>query len=455
MAKRRAAASRLAGALADLALRRWRAWRARAHAPAADAPAFTEASSSAPPLPPPPPPPQAARSLLSRLAWPLARASVLVLGGAAAGVWLSERLRPPLRGPRGGAAAGAAAADSPEATAIMGGAAPSLLFRRVSQNFVAEFDSATRNPRWVIERLGGGASASTASADGGGGASRAHHVFREDKGLPPELRARLADYEGSGYDRGHLAPAADNRASEAAMHDSFLLTNVSPQVGAGFNRDYWARLEAFVRVTARRFPGDTFVCTGPLFLPRQVDGAGGGGSGGGADAAVAAAAAAVAAGAGAPAPRWAYAHAALGQAPRWLAVPTHFFKVIVTCGADGRASAAAAFVLPNARVAADARLTDFAVPLSALEAAAGLRFFRDLVGDDAKLALDAAAEPALARNAARLLMAPPQPLFPHAAALALARGAPAAPRHLCSLVECALPAEKFFERSSKGGAASH
>jgi DNA/RNA endonuclease G (NUC1) len=236
------------------------------------------------------------------------------------------------------------------------------------------------------------------------------------------------------------------------MHDSFLLTNVSPQVGAGFNRDYWARLEAFVRATARRSPGDTFVCTGPLFLPRHVDGA----SGSGADAAVAAAAAAVAAGAGAPAPRWAYAHAALGQAPRGLAVPTHFFKGVVTCGADGRASAAAAFVLPNARVAADARLTDFAVPLSALEAAAGLRFFRDLVGDDAKLALDAAAEPALARNAARLLMAPPPPLFPHAGALALARGAPAAPRHLCSLVECALPAEKWFERSGggQGGAVS-
>jgi len=418
----------------------------------------------------------------------LARAALLALGGAAAGFWLSENLRPlrraPAPSPAPPSSSSSSSLDSPEAAAILGGAAPSLLFRRVSQNFVAEYDSATRNPRWVVERLAGQLSSSLSSssypAAAAAGApaaeSRAGHAFREDKGLPPDLRARLADYEGSGYDRGHLAPAADNRASAAAMHDSFLLTNVSPQVGAGFNRDYWARLEAFVRGAARRFQGDTFVCTGPLFLPRPVADGGGGGFGGDgaeADAAVAAAAAAVAAAAGAPAPRWAYAHAALGQAPRWLAVPTHFFKVVVSCGADGRAAAAAAFVVPNARVAAEARLADFAVPLAALEAAAGLRFFRDLLGDEeAKLALDAAAEAhqlqrspqqhpqhpqhpqhlALARNAARVLLAPPPapaaaspPVSAGMAALAAAPG----PRHLCTVIDCTLPAEKWFEK--KGG----
>lgn len=42
-----------------------------------------------------------------------------------------------------------------------------------------------------------------------------------------------------GYDRGHLAPAANSRGSAAAMAETFTLANISPQVGPGFNRDYW------------------------------------------------------------------------------------------------------------------------------------------------------------------------------------------------------------------------
>lgn len=54
--------------------------------------------------------------------------------------------------------------------------------------------------------------------------------------------------------------------SQHAMDESFLMTNVSPQVGVGFNRGYWARLEGFVRHLTRHFD-DVYVVTGPLFLP--------------------------------------------------------------------------------------------------------------------------------------------------------------------------------------------
>jgi endonuclease G len=43
--------------------------------------------------------------------------------------------------------------------------------------------------------------------------------------------------------RGHLAAAAGHKDSQRAMDETFKLCNVSPQVGAGFNRDYWVGLD--------------------------------------------------------------------------------------------------------------------------------------------------------------------------------------------------------------------
>ena len=54
------------------------------------------------------------------------------------------------------------------------------------------------------------------------------------------------DYAGSGFDRGHLVPAADLKWSEAAMRQSFLMTNVAPMHKA-LNEGGWAKLEEKVR----------------------------------------------------------------------------------------------------------------------------------------------------------------------------------------------------------------
>lgn len=43
-------------------------------------------------------------------------------------------------------------------------------------------------------------------------------------------RATNADYRGSGFDRGHLAAAANHKWSQKAMEDTFYLSNVAPQV---------------------------------------------------------------------------------------------------------------------------------------------------------------------------------------------------------------------------------
>jgi len=74
--------------------------------------------------------------------------------------------------------------------------------------------------------------------------------------------AENEDYKNSGYDRGHLAPAADMGWSEQAMDESFFYSNMSPQT-AGFNRGIWKRLEEQVRQWAVENQA-IYVVTGPV-----------------------------------------------------------------------------------------------------------------------------------------------------------------------------------------------
>jgi endonuclease G len=92
--------------------------------------------------------------------------------------------------------------------------------------------------------------------------------FRPDPAVPTGS-ATLADYRGSGLDRGHLAPAADMAWSQEAMDESFFMSNMSPQPPA-FNRGIWKELEDQVRSFAVA-AGELWVTTGPLLeegLPR-------------------------------------------------------------------------------------------------------------------------------------------------------------------------------------------
>jgi DNA/RNA endonuclease G (NUC1) len=87
--------------------------------------------------------------------------------------------------------------------------------------------------------------------------------FYADLRLPKTQRAELSDYRGSGFDRGHLAAAA-NQPTPAAMHDSFALSNMVPQ-DPTHNRQPWAKLEGDIRKYALRASGDVFVYTGALY----------------------------------------------------------------------------------------------------------------------------------------------------------------------------------------------
>ena len=168
--------------------------------------------------------------------------------------------------------------------------------------------------------------------------------FLEDPSIPEKFRAKLKDYFRSGYDRGHNVPAADAKWSQAAMDSTFYLSNMSPQVGEGFNRDYWAHLEDFCRRLTTRYPSVRIV-TGPLYLPkREADG------------------------------KWRVSYEVIGNPPN-VAVPTHFFKVVFAeDGTPGGQVAVGAFVLPNKVIPNEVPLSSFEVPLESVERAAGLEF---------------------------------------------------------------------------------
>lgn len=86
--------------------------------------------------------------------------------------------------------------------------------------------------------------------------------FRADTSITSGS-ASPSDYRGSGFDRGHLAPAGDMKWNELAMSQSFFMSNMSPQAPA-FNRGIWRRLESEVRKWALE-KDSIYVITGPLF----------------------------------------------------------------------------------------------------------------------------------------------------------------------------------------------
>lgn len=167
--------------------------------------------------------------------------------------------------------------------------------------------------------------------------------FRPDPAVPGGT-ADDRDYEGSGYDRGHLAPAEDLAFSRRAMSESFFYSNISPQEPA-FNRGVWRRLEELVRYWATAY--DTlYVVSGPVLEP------------------------------GLP---------LIG--PHHVAVPHQFYKVVLQHGRQGVRGIG--FLLDNEP--SSATLRSFAVPIDSVERVTGLDFFPQLP-DETELEVERAVD---------------------------------------------------------------
>ena len=207
--------------------------------------------------------------------------------------------------------------------------APSPVIHR--PGYVLAYDGKTRHANWVYEEL------TTDSLSGS--TERSDFDFMEDPMIPPHLRANKSDYRGSGFDRGHLSPAANARSSPQAMKDTFYLSNISPQ-HPQLNRKYWLKLERHVREMTKSH-AKVCVITGPLFIP-EIDKDG----------------------------KKYVRYQVIGE--NNVAVPTHYFKVIH--GKTNQAVVTEAYVIPNRPIENDPPLKTFAVSLDKVEKAAGLTF---------------------------------------------------------------------------------
>lgn len=123
-------------------------------------------------------------------------------------------------------------------------------------SFAVLHSGQSKTPLYAVERL---TSAQLIDAKGEARTDR----FFADARLPNAERAQLEDYTGSGYDRGHMAPAAD-MPDATSMAQSFSLANMVPQ-DPQHNRKTWAGIEKATRHYVMRAPGTVYVFTGPIF----------------------------------------------------------------------------------------------------------------------------------------------------------------------------------------------
>lgn len=126
--------------------------------------------------------------------------------------------------------------------------------------FAVMHSGVSLTPLWSAEHLTRESIASARSV-------RRKDAFHAEEALPPAMRAELSDYARSGYDRGHMSPAAD-MPTEQAQHQSFSLANIVPQDREN-NQRLWSAIEGATRhLTNQR--GALFVITGPLFEGERI-----------------------------------------------------------------------------------------------------------------------------------------------------------------------------------------
>ena len=208
--------------------------------------------------------------------------------------------------------------------------------------FVLCYDTERRVPLWVMYELTKAEVKSLARRNG----------FRTDPRLLPDESATCGDYVNKGpgptFDRGHMVPNADMNRSKVAQANTYFLSNMSPQFSR-FNQGVWARFEGHVRAWAKKF-GKVHVVSGSVFDAdddQKPDAA---------------------------------ADAKFKPPTKRVAIPTHYYKILVREEAGGDLVALAS-LLPHVTKDppnSDGFIEEKLVPIAEIKARSGVDFFPEL-----------------------------------------------------------------------------
>lgn len=193
------------------------------------------------------------------------------------------------------------------------------------EGFTVDFNPENHTPNYVAWEL--------LASETTGESTRDDGKFWQDSELYG--CADTKDYTGSGYDRGHMCPAADQKWSAKAMSDCFVMANMCPQAHA-LNAGAWSTLESKERLWAQR-DSAVVIIAGPIYEGN--------------------------------------AQKRIGSIG--VRVPDGFFKVLLAPYVDE--PRAIAFVYPNDR--APGNMQDYAMSVDELEEMTGYDFFASLPDD--------------------------------------------------------------------------
>lgn len=125
------------------------------------------------------------------------------------------------------------------------------------QAYILQSDKVAKIPAWV---------AYTLTPPHATGCVKRSNAFEPDNSLPKGSRAELSDYAKSGYDIGHQANDGDMSWDITVEHESFILTNMAPQL-PGFNRGIWKKLEDQIRGWSIDRQHNMTIYVGPVYAP--------------------------------------------------------------------------------------------------------------------------------------------------------------------------------------------
>lgn len=189
------------------------------------------------------------------------------------------------------------------------------------EGMTVSFNPSLHIPNWVAYEL---------TAEEADGQEPRYKTFMVDPDV--DGCASPDDYRNTGYDRGHMAPAADMKWSETAMKQSFYMTNIAPQANK-LNRGAWSRLEDKCRQRARN-DSAVIIVSGPV-LTDPID---------------------------------------IYIGDNRVAVPSRFFKVILSPYTTP--PTAIGFIMPNGYV--EGGMQQCAVTVDSVESVTGHDFFSSL-----------------------------------------------------------------------------